>query len=291
MTTQELICASLQEATRAFYRRCLRTLNEAGVPFLIGGAYAFAEYTGITRQTKDLDIFVHPDDCRRALDALSRAGYVTELTDPVWLGKAFSPQGKFIDLIFRSGNGLAEVDSIWFDYAKRGELLGEPVLFCPVEETIWSKAFIMERGRYDGSDISHYFLACGNRIDWDRLSQRFGSHWRVLFSHLILFGFIFPDERWLIPQWLMKEYLARLTDEVDTRPEATRLCQGTLLSRVYYLLDLKEGGYRDARFCTPSTLSPMQIEAWQQQVEQDVPHLLRQAGIGLHLMQGDEAAG
>ena len=28
------------------------------VPFLVGGAYAFAHYTGIVRHTKDLDLFV-----------------------------------------------------------------------------------------------------------------------------------------------------------------------------------------------------------------------------------------
>ena len=33
-------------------------LNESGVPFLVGGAYALAKHAGIERHTKDLDIFV-----------------------------------------------------------------------------------------------------------------------------------------------------------------------------------------------------------------------------------------
>ena len=28
------------------------------MPFLVGGAYAFARYTGIERHTKDFDVFV-----------------------------------------------------------------------------------------------------------------------------------------------------------------------------------------------------------------------------------------
>ncbi len=57
---------------------------------------------------------------------------------------------------------------------------------------IWSKAFIMERERYDGADIAHLILACGRDLDWRRLLGRFGRRWRVLLSHLVLFGFVYP---------------------------------------------------------------------------------------------------
>ena len=40
-------------------------------PFLVGGAYAFARYTGIERHTKDFDVFVRPRDFDRALDAFA----------------------------------------------------------------------------------------------------------------------------------------------------------------------------------------------------------------------------
>src|SRR5262245_9880001 len=45
----------LQPATRDFYLRALKLVRESGVPFLLGGAYAFGTYTGILRHTKDLD--------------------------------------------------------------------------------------------------------------------------------------------------------------------------------------------------------------------------------------------
>ena len=35
------------------------------------------------------------------------------------------------------------------------------------EETLWSKAFVMERERYDGADVAHLILAHGERLDWD----------------------------------------------------------------------------------------------------------------------------
>src|SRR5687768_12840211 len=39
--------ATLDEAARVFYRRSLALLHDAGVPFMVGGAYAFAHYTGV----------------------------------------------------------------------------------------------------------------------------------------------------------------------------------------------------------------------------------------------------
>ena len=60
---------------------------------------------------------------------------------------------------------------------------------------IWTKAFVMERERYDGGDVAHLLLKCSEQLDWHRLVSRFDSHWRVLLSHLILFGYIYPSEK------------------------------------------------------------------------------------------------
>ncbi|HMC65403.1 MAG TPA: hypothetical protein VKI65_10735, partial [Gemmataceae bacterium] len=98
----------LKPATRAFYEHAVAVLDESQVPFLVGGSYASHVFTGIAPQTKDLDVFVRRADCRRALDSLSAAGYLTELTFPHWLGKVFCGED-FIDVIFSSGNGLCEV--------------------------------------------------------------------------------------------------------------------------------------------------------------------------------------
>ena len=50
-------------------------------------------------------------------------------------------------------------------------VLGVIVRLSPAEEMIWSKAFIMERERYDGADISHLIRACQGRLDWQRVSD------------------------------------------------------------------------------------------------------------------------
>jgi hypothetical protein len=64
--------------TREFYVAALKKLDEAKVPYVVGGGYAMAYYSGIARNTKDLDIFIKPSDCKRALKVMERAGYRTE---------------------------------------------------------------------------------------------------------------------------------------------------------------------------------------------------------------------
>jgi hypothetical protein len=221
-------------------------MQESQVPFLLGGAYALARHTGIVRHTKDVDIFTRPEDCERILQVLSTAGYRTELTDPCWLAKAYLGED-FIDVIFSSGNGIAEVDDAWFEHAIEAEVFGLPVRLCPAEETIWSKAFIMERERFDGADIAHLLRAYGARLDWNRLLVRFGAHWRVLFSHLVLFGYIYPSERENIPSSVMDLLVGRLRNEEERQQATGRLCQGTLLSKVQYAIDIEHWGYQDAR--------------------------------------------
>src|SRR5262245_47032132 len=103
----------LDSAGSTFYRHAVEVLNKRKIPFLVGGAYALECHTGIVRRTKDLDIFVLPEDVRRVLKTLAKAGYQTELTFPHWLGKAFHGDD-FLDVIFNSGNGICRVDSQWF---------------------------------------------------------------------------------------------------------------------------------------------------------------------------------
>ena len=243
------------------YRTALDMLNRSGVPYLVGGTYAFQYYAGISRTTKDFDIFVRPRDVQRINDVLTRAGFKTEIAFSHWLAKAHHGD-KFIDVIFSSGNGVAEVDDEWFAHAVDEEVLGAPVKLCPPEEMVWSKAMIMERERYDGADVAHLLRHCSGLLNWERLMRRFANNWRVLLSHLVLFGFIYPGERALIPSALMKDLVNRLLAELEVPTRNSKVCQGTLLSRAQYLVDVDEWGYEDARMTPRGTMTEQQIEEW-----------------------------
>ena len=249
-----------------FYHRVMEALNDARLPFLVGGGLALGQYTAVERDTKDFDIFVRREEYDPIMKVLEQAGFDTELTFPHWLGKASCSHG-YVDVIFNSGNGIAYVDDGWFKHATPGRVFGVDVLLCPVEETIWSKAFIMERERYDAADIMHLILAHAEHLDWARLLVRFGPHWRVLFSHLCLFGFIYPSERNRIPEWVMTGLMDRLDQEIRTVPPTEKTCQGTLLSREQYLPDVQRWGLTDVRHTNASSMTPDDVVLWTKAIE------------------------
>ena len=247
--------------TRRFYRDVLSLLENAGVPVLVGGAFAFTHFTGIQRPTKDFDIFLRRQDVEHALAVLAEAGFATELPFPHWLAKARSDEF-LVDMIFSSGNGVAPVDDEWFANAIPTEMVGVPVKLCPAEELIWSKAFLMERERYDGADVTHLLRARGRALDWERLLRRFGDQWRVLLFNLVLFGFVYPNDPKAWPDWVMDELLARLRSDLDREPGGPRICQGTLISREQYLIDVHDWGYVDARILPRGSMTAEDVANW-----------------------------
>ena len=125
---------------------------------------------------------------------------------------------------------------------------------------MWTKAFVMERERYDGGDVAHLILKCGERLDWRRLVSRFGPHWRVPLSHLILFAYIYPSERQRIPQEVIRDLLDRLAGELTAPISADQPCQGPLLSRIQYRPDIEKMGFKDARLTPNSKMSPAKLK-------------------------------
>jgi hypothetical protein len=125
------------------------------------------------------------------------------------------------------------------------------------------RSFVMERERYDGADVAHLIRACGPELDWRRLLHRFGRNWRLLLSHLVLFGFIYPGERRRVPAWVLRELVARLRSETDGRSaDEDRLCRGTLLSRLEYQVDVGQWGYDDARVAPRGRMTRDQAREW-----------------------------
>jgi hypothetical protein len=250
----------LAESSIRFYRHALAILADAGVPHLVGGAYAFARYTGIERHTKDFDIFIHHRDFGRAAWAFQKAGYQTELPFPHWIGKVYK-NDDFVDLIYSAGNGVAEVDEVWFERAVPETVLGVEVELIPPEEMIWSKGMIMERERFDGADVAHIIRAMGDQLDWDHLIARFGPYWRALLAHLVLFGFIYPSDRSRVPYWVLEELTERVRAESRAGDAPEKVCYGTILSRQQYLPDVNDWGYEDGRL-VDSTMTERDIRRW-----------------------------
>lgn len=239
----------IPEDEREIYKRCLHVLNAEGIPYVVAGAYAIYEHTGIYRQTKDLDLFCEPKHVVPAMRALSRNGFVTRLEQSHWLAKALDDP-YFVDIIYGMGNGLALIDEDWYRHSSPAILAATQVRVAPPEELIWHRLFINERHRHDMADIAHLILCVGHLMDWRRLIDKTGEHWPLLLSQLQMFRYVYPGYRDQVPRWVLRELLDRaeeastLTDAGESEHEITR---GTLISRFSFAIDVNEWGFQDLR--------------------------------------------
>jgi hypothetical protein len=157
------------------------------------------------------------------------------------------------------------VDDHWFAHAVPSEVLGVAVALAPAEELLWSSAFVQERERYDGGAVLHLLHARAELMDWRRVLDRFGDHWPLLLSYLVLFRFAYPDRRSDIPDYVMTELTARLAVQ---RPDPENpVCFGTLLSREQYLFDIDQLGYSDARLQPHGQMTAEQADIWTKAIE------------------------
>ena len=231
---------------RVVYRRALEALNAAGIPFVVAGAYAIYEHTGIYRKTKDLDLFFEPAAVPAAARALRAAGFVTRLEDTHWLAKATIGEF-FVDLIYGMGNGVARIDEGWIRHSRPGILAAAPVRIAPAEELIWHRLFINERHRHDMSDVVHLILCLGDTLDWERLVDADGRELaaaagadpdvQLRLSRL-------PIQRAALGPRRAARTRARATQ--DARPEPIRTSRaGPLISRFSFSIDVREWGFVD----------------------------------------------
>jgi len=228
----------------AFYAASLQLLNESGIPFLLSGTYAVTAYTGISRPTKDLDVFCKAGDFPKILAYFQQRGYRTEVEDERWIAKVWCER-RFFDVIFAMSNGTAPITEDWFRANPTIEVYGSQAKITPPTELIVSKMFIQDRYRYDGADVAHVILRAHDRIDWNALLRYMEPYWEVLLTHLLNFRFIYPTERDLIPRALIEELTARLQAQVGLPAARVKVCRGRLFSPRDYVTDITEWGFAD----------------------------------------------
>jgi hypothetical protein len=236
----------IPEEERGVYKRALEALNAAEVKYVVAGAYAIYEHTGIYRKTKDLDLFFEPASVVNAARALRDAGFVTRLEDEHWLAKA-THGDHFVDLIYGMGNGIALIDEGWTTHSHPGILAATPVRIAPPEELIWHRLFISERHRHDMSDIVHLILCLGDTLDWKRLVDRVGENWPLLLSQVLMFSYVYPGHKANIPKWVPEHLLENARAEFEREEEDVDLTRGPMISRFSFTIDVREWGFSDPR--------------------------------------------
>ena len=210
---------------------------------MVSGAFALQTHTGICRDTKDLDLFLAPEDAERALRVLKEDGFETEVTDPIWLAKAHRGDF-FVDLITGMSNGVVTVDRTWIDRGTESELFGVRVRVLGPEELILSKLFVTRRERFDGADIAHVIYGTHGKLDWDWLLQSVGEHWEVLYWMLVLFHYAYPARADYVPRHIWDDLNSRFQTAIRN-PDQNARFRGSLIDPLMFAIDVEEWGMPD----------------------------------------------
>ena len=219
------------------FREVLQILNARGIPYVVSGAFALHEHSGIWRNTKDLDVFMAADRVPITIEILQQHGLETEICDPVWLCKA-RRGGYFVDIISGMSNAVIRVDQSWIDRAFDSIVVGVPAKVLAPEELIASKIFVTRRERFDGADVAHMVYAAGTSMDWGRLMVLVGPHWEMLLWSLVLFHYIYPNSN-AVPRPVWDELLTKFRDEIE-HPDPGAAFRGSLIDENMFAIDVEE---------------------------------------------------
>ena len=222
------------------FRDVLQALGGSRIAYAVSGAFSLRQHTGICRYTKDLDLFLTAQNSGRAMECLRKARFECEVTDPVWLSKAWR-DGYFVDLITGMSNGIINVEDSWIQRARPAVVYGVETRVLAPEELVASKIFVAKRERFDGADIAHVIYATYGSFDWARELELVGEHWEMLFWSLILFRYVYPAQSHYVPSEIWSELLTRFTEEVKNR-DSHALFRGSLVDENMFAIDVDEWG-------------------------------------------------
>ena len=220
------------------FRDALEALEASRIPYAVSGAFALRQHTGICRVTKDLDLFLTGKTLDSALTCLRQIGLECEVTDPVWLSKAWR-DGFFVDLITGMSNGLITVQNSWIERARPAIVYDVETRVLAPEELVASKLFVARRERFDGADIAHVIYGTQGSFDWRREMELVREHWELLLWALVLFRYVYPGQSSYVPTWVWRDLLCRFEREVlEPNPHAE--FRGSLVDDKMFAIDVNE---------------------------------------------------
>jgi len=188
-----------------------RALNDAigafeqdGLDYVVIGGIA-STALGRLRPTHDIDVFVKPEDARRALALLGAAGFETEETFPDWLFKGYR-DGQLVDVIFRSA-GNVFLDDEMLARSRVEVVDGRPLRLIPPEDLAVIKAIVhaehMPRHWHDALSV----LGEAD-LDWEYLLRRARHGVRRVLA-LLLYA---QSDDLPVPWWAVERLYALVRD-------------------------------------------------------------------------------
>jgi predicted nucleotidyltransferase len=149
-------------------KRAGGVLNEASVPFVLGGGLA-AWARGGPKTEHDVDFLVKPEDAERAQQALSEAGMRIERPPEGWLLKAYD-DGVLVDLIFDPHDG--PIDDGIFERAEDLEVHAMRMKVASLEDVLVQKLLAISEQEPDYSSVLELARSLREQVDWNDVRER-----------------------------------------------------------------------------------------------------------------------
>ena len=163
-------------------KRTVSAIDEAGIPFLIGGSLA-SWARGGPATTHDLDVMIRPADAEAAQEALVAAGMRPEDPPESWLLKAWDGD-VLVDLIFEPA-GLT-IDDELIAGAECANAAAMDFRVMAMDDVLYTKLNALNEHCLDFSSLLQIARAVREQVDWDRLRERTaGSPYATAFFCLL----------------------------------------------------------------------------------------------------------
>lgn len=147
------------------YKEAIDALDGSRIQYLVGGGIAVAAY-GRKRATKDIDLYIKPEDSMRALDALRSAGFeINPMKDVKWLSKAYK-DGIPIDFILENIGGIVATDET-MERGRYMSMAGYRMFVMSPEDLVFRKVLAMRCRRDDWYDCIAVLSNTYQAFDWD----------------------------------------------------------------------------------------------------------------------------
>jgi predicted nucleotidyltransferase len=149
-------------------KRAAAALQEAGVPFALGGGLA-CWVRGGPETEHDVDFVVTPEQADDALAALAEAGFETEKPPENWLYKAYDGD-VLIDVIFDPQGGPIHDGVI--ERAEELEVEAVRMRVMTLEDVMVAKLLALHEHEVDYDDVLEIARSLREQIDWDDVRAR-----------------------------------------------------------------------------------------------------------------------
>jgi predicted nucleotidyltransferase len=156
------------ERLLATMKKGASALNEADIPFLLGGGLA-AWARGAPKTEHDVDFLVRPEDAERAQQALAGVGMRPVNPPEGWLLKAYDDD-VLVDLIFQPQDGPVG-DGI-FDRAEDLEVHAMKMKVAALEDVLVQKLLAITEQNPDFSSVLELARSLREQVDWDEVRER-----------------------------------------------------------------------------------------------------------------------